>query len=99
MEVLMGRMTMNLRGVMSKRRKRELESKRRKKEVGRRVIGVQEECVRINVKNWKELSSRTYNNYQMTIQNSHLNSHPDAQCNYHLGQGRGSRCSRERTLE
>ena len=96
MEVLMGRMTMNLRGAMSKRRKRELESKRRKKG---RVIWVQEQCVRIDVEKWKEFSSRIYNNYQMTIQNSHLNSHPDAQCNYHLGQGRGSRCSREHTLE
>ena len=96
MEVLMGRMTMNLRGVMSKRRKRELESKRRKKG---RVIWVQEQCVRIDVENWKEFSSRIYNNYQMTIQNSHLNSHPDAQCNYHLGQGRGSGYSLERTLE
>ena len=96
MEVLMGRMTMNLMGVMSKRRKRELESKRRKKG---RVIWVQEQCVRIDVENWKEFSSRIYNNYQMTIQNSHLNLHPDAQCIYHLRRGRGSGCSRARKLE
>ena len=53
----------------------------------------------VDVENWKEFSSRTYNNYQITIQNSHLNLHPDAQCNYNLGQGRGSGYSRERTLE